>query len=146
MESDNKARPNCLCTNLSPFIRCRFLLGLAPGVLSRLSAESARDNASGSIPRLPVMSLTLPLFLALLRLLFSPFRDACNLPRSDGGGGVANLEGVREAGLLVSSTGRFDIAGGSGGSEAAGSDSNGIFTKASKPQLGQICDEVLSRN
>lgn len=78
------------------------------------------------------MSLTLPLFLELLKLLFSPFRDACNLPRSDGGGGVANLEGVREAGLFVSSTVRFDIGGGSGGSVAAVSDSNVIFTKAPK--------------
>lgn len=124
----------CLCTHLSPLIRCRFLLGLAPGALSRRSAgnslESARVKASESIPRLPVMSLALPLILALLILLFSTFRDACSLPRSDGGGGVVDLAGVREAGLLVSSTDRFVIAGGrGGGSAAAASDSNVILTK-----------------
>ena len=99
-------------------------------MLSRLSAgnslESARDNVSASIPRFPTMSLTLPLALALLGLLFSPFLEACSRPRS-GGGGVANLAGVRVAGLFVSSTERLDTGGGKG-IAAMGSGSKGMPT------------------
>ena len=122
-------------TDLSAFILCRFRLGLAPGVLSRLSAEnsleSARERVSASMPRFPAMSLTLPLALALLRLLFSPFREACNRPRS-GGGGVANRAGVRVAGLFVSSTDRFDTGGGKG-IAATGSESIGMPTTSAGP-------------
>lgn len=135
--------------NLSPFILCRFLLGLTPGVLSRLSAEnsleSARDSVSGSIPRPPTKSLTLPLVLALLEFPFSPFRDACNLPRSDGGGGVAILEGVRVAGLSVSSADRFGTAGGKGAITAAGSGSIVMLVEAPKYQPRSAVREKKKR-
>ena len=90
-------------TNLSAFIRCLFLLGLAPDVLSRLSPESSLERArvkfSGSIP--PTLEPR-PLCRALLSLAPSPLFITWSVPRSDGGGGVAILDGVRTEGLIVS--------------------------------------------
>jgi len=91
--------------NLSPFILCLFLLGLAPGVLSLLSPvnsrERARDRASASILLPPPPSLRRVICLngLLFALPFSRPSLPCSRPRSDGGGGVDILAGVRQAGL-----------------------------------------------
>src|SRR6478609_5630058 len=101
-------------THLSPWMRWRFLEGLAPGVLSRCTRCISRMRAlsRASVSRADDLVASLDL------LVFRRFRDfelsRCCLvsmrPRSEGGGGVARRTGEGEAALPAPATDPFPMA------------------------------------